>query len=285
MTGSELQHVESIRNAIACAVGFTEARLGLASAADWATQLDRDPLQKVSAMHLRRLVCLEQGDWIAADRLRRHAELAALQSRVPQMFSSIASELSVHAGARDLAGLKDTMARLEPLALAHPGWLSSLLLAEARFQLIRGDFVAAESGFAACVEMTSPAGSVRSLSVWIAAQVGHAESLLALERAQDSRDCAAAALATCDALEVDAPAQELTRALALAEAKLADFDTASARLEDRGLSRRSDEVRCTTVTVPLCCLRRRFGALSSRVVQARPRNKTRVAHCELRVFV
>jgi hypothetical protein len=233
ITGAELEHVDVIRNAVACAVGFTEARLGLASAANWATQLDRDPLQKVSAMHLRRVVRLEQGDWVGADRLRRHAEVLALQARAPQMFSSIASELSVHTGARDLAGLKDTMARIEPLALAHPGWLACLLLAEARFQLIRGDFAAAESGFAQCIEMTALDANRRSscLAVWIGAQAGRSEALLALERIPEARDCAASALATCHELEIDGPAQELARALALAEAKLADFSAASARIE------------------------------------------------------
>jgi tetratricopeptide (TPR) repeat protein len=233
ITGDELQHVDVIRNAIACAVGMTEAGLGLASAANWAAQLDQDPLQKVSATQLRRIVRLEQGDWGGAERLRRHAEVLALQARSPQMFSAIATELSVHAAARDLGGVKDAMARIEPLALRHPGWLAYLLLAEARFQYIRGDFTAAESGFSQCIEMTALNANRKSrgLPVWIAAQAGRSEALLGLERAEDARTCAAAALAMCDELQVDSPAQGLTRALALAEAKLGDFPAASTRLD------------------------------------------------------
>jgi hypothetical protein len=233
ITGTELQHVDVIRNAIACAVGLTEAGLGLASAANWAAQLDQDPLQKVSATQLRRIVRLEQGDWGGAERLRRHAEVLALQTRAPQMFNAIASELAVHAAARDLGGVKDAMARIEPLALRHQGWVAYLLLAEARFQYIRGDFAAAESGFSECIEMTAlnAQRKSRGLPVWIAAQTGRAEALLGLERAEDARNCAAEALATCEELQVDSPAQGLTRALALAEAKLGDFPSAVTRLD------------------------------------------------------
>jgi hypothetical protein len=234
-TNAELEHVETIRNAVGFAVGMIEAVLGLASATGWAARIEHDPLQRLSAMYLRKIVRLEQGDWSGADKLRRQAEVLALQARVPQMFTSLQVELAAYAHARDLVGLKDVMARLEPLAARYANWLPYLVLAEARFQLIRGDIVAAKAGFERCLVLTEVgANKQRShmMPPWIGAQAGHSEALLALGDAEGARACASSALAICKELDIDGPAHELTRALALAEAKLGDFTSAIARLDD-----------------------------------------------------
>jgi AraC-like DNA-binding protein len=233
-TNTELEHVETIRNAVGFAVGMTEAVLGLASATGWAARIEHDPLQRLSAMYLRKIVRLEQGDWSGADKLRRQAEVLALQARAPQMFTSVHIELAAYAHARDLVGLKEVIARLEPLAARYENWRPYLVLAEARFQFIRGDITAAKAGFEHCLTLTGNDAKHRAhmLLPWIGAQAGHSEALLALGDAEGARACAGSALAICKELDIDAPAHELTRALALAEAKLGDTTSAVARIDE-----------------------------------------------------
>jgi hypothetical protein len=234
ITGTELQHVETIRNAVAYAVGLVEATLGLASAADWAARIDHDPMQRLSALYLRKIVRLQQGDWDGADRLARQAEILSLQARAPQMFTTLlVVELSVQVQARNLVGVKEVIARIAPLAAQHPGWRSHLRVAEASFELIRGDLAAAKRGFEGCIEMSELNGdpSSRTMAAWMGARAGLAEVLLSLGQVEEARECARAAVATCDALQIRGGAHELRRMLALAEAKLGDFAAAIGRLD------------------------------------------------------
>jgi hypothetical protein len=233
-SGAELQHADLIRNAVGYALGMTEAMLGLARAAHWAEGMKRDPLQKLSAIYLQKVVRLEQGDWDGAERLRRRAELVALQARAPQMFASLLTiELAAHADARDLVGMKEVMERIRPLANRYPGWRPHLSLAEARFQLIRGDYPAAKSGFQRCIEQTTPDWEGRSpaLIVWVTAHGGLSETLLALEEVEAARACTRHALALCNALEIEVLPYELARHEALANAKLGNVAEAITGLE------------------------------------------------------
>ncbi|HKU40274.1 MAG TPA: protein kinase [Polyangiales bacterium] len=229
---AEMQHVWAIRNAIAYGLGMIEAANGSAAALRWAEYLDQDPQQRVSALYLRKVVRLQQGDWQGAEQYARQAELTALQSSTQQMFHyMLPIELEAHAHARDLAGVKDVIDRLQPLASKYPGWMPYLRQAEAQFDLIRGDYLAAETGFEQCIEVINTSGQ-RTLSraVLISAHVGWAEALLALNRPEEARRRAGAMLARCQELEVEQLSFALVRVLALAEARLGEFASAAARL-------------------------------------------------------
>ncbi|HKU36596.1 MAG TPA: serine/threonine-protein kinase, partial [Polyangiales bacterium] len=233
-TNADLKHVDAMRCAIAYGLGMVEAVFGLASAAHWADELDRDPLQRVSGLYVRKIVRLEQGDWPGAARLQRSAELLALRARVPPMFNSTFTvEISAHALARDLAGVRHVIERERVEADKYPGWLPYLREAEARFELIRGNFAEARARFERLIEQTAPDAALRSPSmpVWLAAQGGLCETLLALELAAEARQRASAALAICKQVGIGAFANEVERLLALAEAKLGDFPAAVARLD------------------------------------------------------
>lgn len=232
--GAELRHVDAIRSAIAYGIGMVEAVFGLESAARWADELEQDPLQRVNGLYLRKIVRLEQGDWPGAARLQRSAELLALRARVPPMFNSTFTvEISAHALARDLIGVQDVSERERAEAARYPGWIPYLREAEARFELIRGDFAKARTCFERLIEQTAPDAQLRSSSmpVWLAAQGGLCETLLALDCAAEARETASAALAICKQVGIGAFAYEVERLLALAEAKLGDFDAAVARLD------------------------------------------------------
>jgi hypothetical protein len=234
VTDAEVQHVEAIRNALAYGVGVLEASFGLASASDWADQLETDPYQRLGGLYLRKIVRLEQGDWNGADRLRRQAEVYALHSRTPEMFHyALTVELSAHAGARDLIGLKQVIERFEALTAHSPGWLPYLHDAQARFHLLRGDFSAARAGFEQTLEANALDAQLRSrmLPVWVSAHAGLSEALFGLALYAEARDGAREALAICEKLEIRSHASDLVRALALAEAKLGEYAPAVERLD------------------------------------------------------
>ncbi|MET0390694.1 MAG: AAA family ATPase, partial [Polyangiales bacterium] len=231
---SELQHVGAIRNAIAYGIGMIEAVFGLASAANWADRLDQDPLQRVSALYLRKIVRLEQGDWNGADKLQRKAEVLALREHVPQMFTStLTVEISAHMLALDLAGVKDVVERVRVEAARFPGWEPYLVVSEACFELVRGDFVAAQAAFERAITMTqlNAARRSRCMPVWVGAHSGLCEALLGLDRPAEARATGMHALAICDELQIRTYASDLQRVLALAEARLGEVSAAVARLE------------------------------------------------------
>jgi hypothetical protein len=220
-------------NAIAHALGMMDTQLGLESAISWATRLDGDPLQRVSALNLRKIVRLERGDAEGAERFRRQAEVLALQMRAPQMFKSMLSlELSSYARCRDLAGMSQVIEEMRPLAARYPAWQSNLMLAEASFDQVRGDFEAAKAKFEACIEHTrlDAQGHTSNLGIWIGAHTGLAECLMGLDQPESARKLAAAALSVCEAKQLDVATFELVRTLAIAEA-MAGVAGAAARLE------------------------------------------------------
>ncbi len=234
VTGDDARYASAIRNAVAYAVGILEAAFGMPSAASWADDLEDDPYQRVSALYLRKIVRLEQGDWTGADKLQRQAEVLALRMRVPPMFTtSLTVEISAHAHARDLAGVKDVIERERVEAARYPGWIPYLREAEARFELIRGNYAHAKQLYELLITDTAVDHSDHSpsLPVWVFAQTGLCESLLGLDRAGDVRAAGVAALAICERLQVRQHSYDLVRVVALAEAKLGDYASAIARLD------------------------------------------------------
>jgi hypothetical protein len=235
MTAKEMPGVEITRNAVAFGIGSLEARMGLASAASWAELLERDPLQQVSALYLRKVVALQLGDSEGAERYQRRAEVLALQGRARQMFATtLHVELSAHALAGDLTGVKQVLARIRQLAAASPGWLPYVELGEAQFQELRGDLEAARRAFERCIAMArpDPSGKPWRIDAWAPAIAGYIASLVALERHAEARAGGEAALGTCRDLGIGVVVSHgISRALALAEAKLDCYAEAVARLE------------------------------------------------------
>jgi len=232
--GQEEAFVIAMCNAIAFAIGMMEAQLGRPTAADLAERLDRDPYQRIAALDLRRIVRLEQGDSEGADRLRRQAEVLALQMRVPPMFKSLLNvELASYAQIGDLQGVAHIIEQMKPLAARMPNWQPNLLAAQASFHLVRGDHEAALATFEGSLALTSfdAAGNSPQLAMWLLAQAGKAECLLALGRSEEARAAASAAVAECEARQVFATACDLVRNLALAEAKLGE-PRAAQRLDE-----------------------------------------------------
>ena len=218
----ELYYVMYIRRAIAYGLGLLEARLGLASASDWVAELDRDVLQEVSAMYLRKLICLQQGDLDGAESYRKQAELLQVRSAAEQMFSSsLLLELLAHAMARDVQGVKELRERIAPLAERYSGWRSTAALADGLFQRLIGKPELALEAFERCLELDDLERDfgAHSLVAWPAGTANYIETLVDLERTDEAIACGLRALESCQVRGIDVAAYPIVRSLAVAEAR------------------------------------------------------------------
>ena len=228
ISSSEVSYVTAVRRAIIYGLGLIEARLGFASVEQRVRLLDDDPQQAVSAMSLRRIARLHQGDYAAAERHRKAAERLALHANVRTMFTStLQGELIAHALAGDLTGIRQVADHIAPLAARHAGWRPFADLAEGYFEQIRGQPEAALAAFERGLRETSPPFG----NAWLRLEPACMEVLLQLDRASEARTRGERALALCAEHGIVVSAFAIRRALALAEAKLGDYPGACARLE------------------------------------------------------
>jgi hypothetical protein len=234
LAGDELQYGEAIRRAIANALGSIEIGVGYPSAERWLALLDRDPLQRVNLLYLRRLLLIQDGDREGAERLRKQAEILSVHASARQVFMPpLRIEIMVQYRVADLAGLKHVYDQVARLALDWPGWLPQKYLALGYYERLRGDMPAAKQAFDECFEA---AGLHRSHpppcnNSWAAAAAGYIAVLIDLDRAEEARAFGLAALERCAALEIDTMRTDISRELALAEAKVGDLAGAVRRIE------------------------------------------------------
>jgi tetratricopeptide (TPR) repeat protein/tRNA A-37 threonylcarbamoyl transferase component Bud32 len=235
MTAADVSGIDMLRNAVAYALGVLEARMGMASAASWAELLEKDPLQEVSGLYLRKVVALQMGDSVEAERHQKRAEVLALQGRVRQMFTTtVHVELSAHALAGDLTGVKQVRARLFQLAESYPAWQSHAELAEALFQELRGDLEAACKAFERSLTLASAEGSDKpqKIDAWASATAGYVGALVGLDRNEEARALGERALEVCRTMGLGVGISHgIRRGLALAQTKLGQYAAAVECLE------------------------------------------------------
>jgi tetratricopeptide (TPR) repeat protein len=232
-TEGQLPYVGAIRRAIESGIGSAEAHMGLATATEWAERLEKDALHDVNALYLRKAIRLELGDWEGAERFRRQAELVALRAHTRQMFLNASIlELTAHAMARDLTGLKQVMDRIEPLAARSPSWRAFHHLGEGYFRFVCDEHERALAAFEQALALTTPEPGVpRVLTAFPLAAAGRAEALIELGRVAEAQEGAERALAVCAESKITVLSHVIVRALALAEAKTGNYAAASERLE------------------------------------------------------
>ncbi|HMI89742.1 MAG TPA: hypothetical protein VK509_00185, partial [Polyangiales bacterium] len=234
LTDAQLQRVDLIRNAIAYGLGMIDAQIGREAAGRWAAVLDKDPLQQVNAMNLRRALCLHRGDLQAAERFRRKAEVMAVQATQRQMFATVSIvDLNIAVMSRDLTGIKHLVERIVPLAAQYPGWRPFLHLARTYFHRLRGDLVAALAECERALALVAPDGAAQRITAlaWCVIAGAYLDTLVEMERYAEAKDYGERALARCAELQITEMAYEIGRALALAEAKLGELASAAARLD------------------------------------------------------
>jgi hypothetical protein len=233
LTEAELPHVDVIRRAIAAGVGNVEAALGLPDIERWAALVETDPMQVAQAFYLRKVTCLQQGDWVGAEEFRKRAEHSSLQARVRPMFlSTVLTELVAHARAADLTGVKQLKDRITLLAAQSKYWRGAQLLAEAMYQRLCGRLEDACRDFEACMRLSEPDASdpARVPPFWLPAVAGAIETLVERCLYDEAKALGLRVLSMCREREIEAPALEVERALALAHAKLGELETSVALL-------------------------------------------------------
>ncbi|HKP57707.1 MAG TPA: hypothetical protein VJV78_13340, partial [Polyangiales bacterium] len=233
IAGDTLPYVNDIRYAIMFALGCLEAGRGFPTAESWAKELENEPRQKVAGMYLRKVARLQLGDWEGAERFRREAELAALQSDSFQLLGgSHVIELNAHAMASDLPGVRQIGARIAALGERCPGWRPQSLLATGYFELLRGNARAAcqvlEQALALCAP--DPQDPERVVLSWPGVAGAYAQALLELGRVEDARAFGERTLAEAERRGVQTM-DDLQRATALAESRLGDYPAACTRLQ------------------------------------------------------
>jgi hypothetical protein len=245
-TESDLPYVGAICRAIESGIGSAEAQMGLATASTWAERLEQDNLHVINALYLRKAIRLEVGDWAGAERFRRQAELLALRARTRQMFNNASIlELTAHAMARDLTGLRQVLDRIEPHAALSRSWRAIHHLGEGHFHFICGEYDRAIGAFEQSLALTTPEPGKppRVLTAFPQAAAGRVEALIELGRVAEARVSAERALAICADCKIGVMSHAIVRALALAEAKAGDHAGGSTRLE--GLAREQTELGVT----------------------------------------
>jgi hypothetical protein len=245
LKGDEVRYVDSVRHAVANTIGWYEASLGRLAALEWAELLDKDPLQRVMAMDIRRATCLMKGDAEGAERYRKQGELLALRASARQMFEKpwpFDLEIGVLTG--DLAGIKRVIDGIAPLAERYPAWVALLRAAEGHFNLLRGDFESARAAFEQGIALSDPQQREPPPQIHVYAQAvaGAVTALAELGRCEAAIELGERALATCDARGAEICWYKVARALALAEARGGRLPRATARIEALIETERQDGV-------------------------------------------
>jgi hypothetical protein len=228
-SGVEVRYVDKVRAAVQYALGAIDASLGVPSI--WLDRVaaDQDSNQRVSALFLQKVSALQQGDWEQADAYRQRGELLSLQTNVSSMFSTLGEELEVHAMAGDLTGVRQVRAGVQAMAEKHPGWVPMMHVADAHYLRACGEL---ERALRAVERATSAVAECEVLSGWVVAgRTLAVEVLTELGRADEALSMGFAELERVEALGMRVQARNLSRAIALAEAKVGRCETALKRVE------------------------------------------------------
>jgi hypothetical protein len=234
VSSTEMSYVGPLRGAVRYGLGLIEARLGMPAAEERARSLDDDPQQQVSAVALRRIVSLHRGAALGAERLRKQGEALALSANVRSMFSStLSAELLAHALTSDMTGLREVAEAIRPLAARFPGWLGYQHLADGHFEQTCGRLELARAAFERGLAVSEPRADdpARATGSWPRLESAYLELLVLLGSAEEARARGLRVLETCVRLGIGLAAFPVRRALALAEAKLGDYEAACLRLD------------------------------------------------------
>ncbi|HKU40458.1 MAG TPA: protein kinase [Polyangiales bacterium] len=230
--GDALRYVHEIRYSVIFALGLLEGARGFPTAEQWAKQLEREPRQRVAALYLRKVARMQLGDWEGAERFRREAELAALQSDAGQTLNaSPIVELAAHAMASDLPGVRQVAARIATLADKYPGWRVQSSLASGYFELLRGNLQAARQTFESALAACTPndQNPPRSITAWPASAGAYLQTLLGLGQAAEALEFGEHTLREAEQRGVHTM-DDVVRGVALAQARMGDYAGACERL-------------------------------------------------------
>jgi tetratricopeptide (TPR) repeat protein len=203
--------------------------LGIDEALRYANELETDEVWVIAAWDVRRAYYLRQGDWREAERCRDRIERLRVQSvrRPPMVDTSARLELDTSAHAGDLLGVRRAMARMESMIALHPGYAVYAHFGPAMIEHLKGNNEAALQHLERALAMVRPGR--HPTWAWIAGS--RIEVLIALGRYREAEQAGLAYVKEGTAAGLRVMLDHITVALALAQAKLGDFDSAIEHLD------------------------------------------------------
>jgi hypothetical protein len=227
--GLEATFADSMRAALPGIIGFIEAVLGLPSSEVWAEQVSKFPLYQGSALAIRLLDRLWQGDVVGADQIGRERELWRLEQPRQQTSDvlTVLWTMQGHAASDDLTHARHDLQAIERWAAKVRSWLPIASWARGEYERIRGDHASALIAFDSALSRVAPGRH----QVWPLAAGARLRVLCELGRVEEARDDGERYLATALESQLGYVSAYVRMPLALAHAKLGDAEAAWAHAQ------------------------------------------------------
>jgi hypothetical protein len=160
--GLEETYYNAIRLGMLHMVGVIEVCRGMPAGSTRIAELERVPGLRANAWRIRRVASLMQGDFEAAQRCLRRAEVLELQDGQQHTYPATVARVEVFAHwlADDLIGLKQATDRLVELAAVWPGWRHTVSIARSQYRRLQGDGEGALAELRPALIETSPGGDM-----------------------------------------------------------------------------------------------------------------------------
>ncbi|HMI90517.1 MAG TPA: hypothetical protein VK509_04095, partial [Polyangiales bacterium] len=227
--GLDESHHRYTNSAVMFALGIIEASMGIASALDWAEQLEREPTVEVDAVLVRMVYHLWQGNAREAERCKRRVEVLRVQNAPRQMpeGTHLLAEVAAHAATTDLMRVKQSMDEIERLAKRLPGWVPIHQYAAGEYQRLRGDAASALGHF----EQGLACSEAGRHQAWPDLAGAHVRALLDLGRDEEACSLGERYLAAAEQAELGHVGNYIRMPLALAQARLGLHEVAARNAE------------------------------------------------------
>jgi tetratricopeptide (TPR) repeat protein len=227
--GLDDEFYDGTRLNILYAVALTEAHRGCESALKRIEEFEAQPLFQVSGWRVRMIYYLGQGDTLKALQCKEKLELLQIQNSPLQFFegSHVYTEMILYASSDDLAGVQQTIDTIQKMAKRFRGWIPILHYARAQYQRIRGDFPSAASELEEGLKMATPGHHI----LWPYLAACTITTLVELGRVAEAVERGRQWVEAGEEVTFDITFNFVTRALAWAEAKSGEYESAIARLE------------------------------------------------------
>jgi hypothetical protein len=218
LSGSHLTHM---RLAMLWAIGSIEANAGRSRACARADALGTEPLFVVSALRLRAIHALFQGDRRSAEAHRTQTELLQIRNAPPQILEgSQAFQWTMgYAAIGDLLRVKQCLNDVEAMAREHSGWQPIVHYGRGAYQTLRGDHVHALAEYDRSLALAAPGHHL----VWVWSTAAMVWSLVHQQRFDDALVRGQAALAEFERNDLMPTAHAVLVPLSLAEGSLGRF--------------------------------------------------------------
>jgi hypothetical protein len=222
--GLEETYYKVTLNGVTRGAGMLEAALGLDSALTSASEIEADPSHRINAWYIRTSYYIWKGDAQKAEECKRSIELLQTQNSPTQWYegSHLARWAAAYALADDLWGVKQTLDGIEKMAQRFPSWVATRTYVQGEYQRIRGDYLGSLNALQAALKQTAPG---RHLN-WADIAGAYLRTLLALGRDAEVRTEGRQLLAFAEGEQLGLSCNYLKMPLAIAEAKLGDFENA-----------------------------------------------------------